>query len=192
MTGVQTCALPIWDYTVHFVVAIDSNGDWDIIDAKRGRVDIEQSSLDVITLCQAYSPREWLIDDDNASKVFMPLVATKARSTSTMVPWKSIPMRGQNKETRAAPLRGMYKRRKVYMPHDAHFTGWFTKELLTFPNAMGQGVDDGVDALATLGRRLLALATPSNVVPIKRLPTTADMTLEQLFEDMPKTGTERI
>jgi hypothetical protein len=86
----------------------------------------------------------------------------------------------------------MYKRRKVFMPPDAPFTKWLTTELLTFPNAMGQGVDDGVDALGLLGRRLLAIAIPSNVVPIRRLPTTAEMTLDQLFEDMPQRINERI
>jgi predicted phage terminase large subunit-like protein len=180
------------DYTVHLVVAVDQFGDWDIVEGKRNRVDPEQSAKDVISLCQTYSPREWLIDDDNASKVFMPLVATKARQLSTHVPWKPLPMRGQNKETRAAPLRGQFKRRKVYMPHDAPFTTWLTKELLQFPNAMGQGVDDGVDALSLMGRRLLQVAGPSLTVVPKALPTTADMTLDQLFEDMPKTGTERI
>jgi predicted phage terminase large subunit-like protein len=180
------------DYTVHFIVAIDTNGDWDIIDAKRARVDPEVSAVDLVTFCKTYSPREWLIDDDNASKVFMPLVATKARQTGTMVPWKPMPMRGQNKETRAAPLRGQYKRRKVFMPHDAHFTGWLTKELLTFPNAMGEGVDDGVDALGLMGRRLMQLSTPTLTVVPRKLPTTADMTLDDLFEDMPKVVNSRI
>jgi len=180
------------DYTVHFIVAVDSLGDWDIIDATRERVDPEASAQRVISLCQTHSPREWLIDDDNSSKVFMPLVATKARQTGTHVPWKPMPLRGQDKETRAAPLRGQYKRRKVYMPHDAHFTQWLTKELLTFPNALGDGVDDGVDALSLMGRRLMAISGPTLVVVPKSLPTTADMTLDQLFEDMPKTGTARI
>lgn len=180
------------DYTVHFIVAVDTNGDWDIVDAKRTRVDPEQSAKDLIAFCQTYSPREWLIDDDNASKVFMPLVATKARQTQTMVPWKPLPIRGQNKETRAASLRGQYKRRKVFMPHNAHFTGWLTKELLTFPNALGEGVDDGVDALSLMGRRLLQIAGPVLVQTKRTLPTTADMTLNELFDDMPKVSNSRI
>lgn len=180
------------DYTVHFIVAIDSLGDWDIIEAVRERVDVEVSAQRVIQLCQTHSPREWLIDDDNASKVFLPLVATKARSTSTHVPWKPMPLRGQDKETRAAPLRGQFKRRKVYMPHDAPFTQWLVKELLMFPNALGEGVDDGVDALSTLGRRLMALSAPKLTVVPRTLPTIQDMTLDQLFEDMPKQSNERI
>lgn len=192
--GMSDLALSVntGDYSVHLVVAIDTNGDWDIVDAKRERVDPNESATRIVDLCESYSPTEWLIDDDNASKVFGPLVATAAQARGVAIPWKVMPMRGQNKETRAAPLRGMYKRHKVYMPADAHFTPWLTRELLTFPNAMGQGVDDGVDALGLLGRRLLAIAIPSNVVPIRRQPTIQEMTLDQLFEDMPSRVNERI
>lgn len=173
------------DYTVHFAVAINSEGEWDIVDAKRGRVDVNQSADDVVGFCAAYKVREWLIDDDNAAKVFMPLVGSRARELGVSVPIKMMPMRGQDKETRNAPLRGQYKRRKVFMPANAPFAKWFTTELLQFPNALGQGVDDGVDALGLLGRRLLALARPALKVVPKRLPTVQEMTLDQLFEDMP-------
>lgn len=172
------------DYTVHFVVAIDSNGDWDIVDASRERVDVEESSTRVVNFCETYSPMEWLIDDDNASKVFMPLVASKARHRGVFVPWKPIPMRGQDKETRAAPLRGMFKRRKIYMPKDAPFTKWLLNEIFGFPNLVGQGVDDGIDALSTLGRRMLALAKPaSNEKVVVKGKTWQDMTLNEMWED---------
>lgn len=171
------------DYTVHFIMAVDSNGDWDIIEGKRGRVDSEQSSKDIIALAQTYSPREWLIDDDNASKVFMHLVATKARETSTPVQWKPMPMRGQDKETRAAALRGQFKRRKIFMPPDAPFTHWLTKELLVFPNAVGSGVDDGVDALALFGRRLSTISPMAVAAPKPVLKTVQQATLNELWEE---------
>lgn len=180
------------DYTVHLVVAIDEVGDWDVIHGTRERVDPEKSSSRLVELAGMYRCQEWLIDDDNASKVFMPLVATQARATRTMVPWKPMPMRGIDKETRAAPLRGQFKRRKVYMPADAPYTKWLVKELLTFPNATGSGVDDGIDALGLLGRRMTALAKQAApVVQLKR-PTLQEMTLNQLFEDMPTRSTQRI
>lgn len=192
--GMSDLALSVntGDYTVHIIVSIDANGDWDIIDAVRERVDPDQSASRIVSFAETYHPQEWLIDDDNASKVFGPLVATAARQRNIFIPWKTLPMRGQDKETRAAALRGMFKRRKIYMPPNAHFTQWLTRELLTFPNAIGQGVDDGVDALSLMGRRLLAIATPSNVIPIRRNPTIQEMTLDQLFEDMPSTANSRI
>jgi predicted phage terminase large subunit-like protein len=180
------------DYTAHFVVAVDQYGDWDIIHGERDRCDPEVSSSDLVGLCSTFRPREWLIDDDNASKVFMPLVATKARSQGVHVPWKPLPMRGQDKETRAAALRGQFKRRKLFMPADAPFAKWLIKELLTFPNAVGSGVDDGVDALSLIGRRMVAVSAPSQPVVKPRHLTVHEMTLDQLFEDQPQARTLRI
>ena len=183
------------DYTVHLMVAVDDTGSWDIIHGERARCDPDTSANTVVSLCSMYQPREWLIDDDNMAKVFMPLVATRCRQTGTNVPIKMMPMRGQDKETRAAPLRGMFKRRRIYLPDnpDAHpWVQWLVKELLTFPNALGQGVDDGVDALGLMGRRLMAVSKAINVVSLPRALTTADMTLEQLWEDMPNRSTSRI
>ena len=174
------------DYTVHMLVAVDHNGDWDILEALRDRCDPEESATRLVSLCETYSPTEWLIDDDNASKVFMPLVATKARALHIPVPWKPLPLRGQDKETRAAPLRGQFKRSKIYMPPDAPFKDWLIREILSFPNAIGQGVDDGIDALSLMGRRLVSLTQPSpKVVPI-RPKTHYDMTLDELFESREK------
>ena len=165
-------------------MAIDQQGAWDIIDASRTRVDPDTASKQIIKLCETYKPNEWLIDDDNASKVFMPLVATAARETHTYVPWHPMPMRGQDKETRAAALRGQFKRRRVFMPKDAHWTKWLLTEILGFPNLVGQGVDDGVDALSCLGRRL-ASTEKQAPDPVKAPPpkTMQAMTLNELFED---------
>ena len=171
------------DYTVHFVVAIDSNGDWDIVEGVRQRVDPSQSASTLVDLCATYAPSEWLIDDDNASKVFMQLVATRAQQSSTFVPWKPMPIRGQDKETRAAALRGMFKRHKIYMPKDAPFTRWLLNEILSFPNAIGQGVDDGIDALSCLGRRLFSLGKTAPPTPVaKAVKYAQDATLDELWE----------
>lgn len=149
------------DYTVHFIVAVAHDGGWDIIFGQRSRVDPERTANDILDLCQTFRPREWLIDDDNASRVLVPLLATAARARSVHIPYKAMPMRGQNKEVRAASLRGAFKRHIVHFPADAPFARWLTTELLTFPNAIGQGVDDGVDALGLMGRRMAAIAPAS-------------------------------
>lgn len=171
------------DYTVHFIVAVDHLGDWDIVEGQRHRCDPDESATRLVSLCDTYSPTEWLIDDDNASKVFMTLVATAARQRQVNVPWKPLPMRGQDKETRASALRGQFKRRKIYMSPDAPFKNWLVREILSFPNAMGEGVDDGIDALGLLGRRMVQVArAPTKVVPI-RPKTWQDMTLNEMWED---------
>lgn len=186
------------DYTVHAVIASSSgpNGDeWDVIHAERARVDTNASAERIVALSETYRPYEWLIDDDNASKVFVNDVATRARAARVPVPWRPMPMRGQDKETRAAALRGQFKRRRIWLPADAPFTGWLVRELLSFPNALGQGVDDGVDALGLFGRRLSSMASSSPVpsapssIPLK---TVQNMCLEELYEDLPSTVTNRI
>lgn len=188
------------DYTVHIVIAVTSpssasaGDEWDILHAERARVDTNASAERIVSLSSTYHPLEWLIDDDNASKVFVNDVATRARAARVPVPWRPMPMRGQDKETRAAPLRGQFKRRRIWMPADAPFTSWLTRELLSFPNALGQGVDDGVDTLGLFGRRLASMArsspTPStSSIPLK---TVQNMCLEELYEDLPSTVTNRI
>ena len=180
------------DYTVHIVIAVNERGEWDIVEAQRARVDPSASATTVVNLCETYKPKGWAIDDDNASKVFMPLVATRAMAEHTFVPWWPVPLRGQDKETRAASLRGHFKRRMVFMPKDAPFTRWLLNEIFGFPNLLGQGVDDGVDALSALSRKLLSIVKkPMEAAPPKPSPTIQEMTLNQLFEDREHRGAGR-
>jgi predicted phage terminase large subunit-like protein len=188
--GLTDLALSIGkgDYTVHAMVAAHkTTGYCHIVDLWRQRVDPNASAIQLVAMCQVYRPLEWLIDDDNASKVFMQLVATEARSTSVPVPWKPLPMRGQDKETRAAPLRGMFKRGMVYFDPSQPWTNVVINELLQFPNALGVGVDDCVDALSLLGRRLFSLqvVAAQKVQPARQLKTINDMTLDDLWASQP-------
>jgi predicted phage terminase large subunit-like protein len=170
------------DYSVHVVIGVDTDLNIYIIDAWRGRVSPEVTVDRHLSFVRTYSPAESLIDDDNAAKVYVQLLAQAARSTHTSVPWKMLPMRGQNKETRAAPLRGWFKRGKVFIK-TAEWNSWLKTELLAFPNAMGSGVDDGVDALSLIGRRLASMAVPKgDSAPPVQQKTVQQMTLNELFE----------
>lgn len=177
------------DYSVHIVVGVDSQHDIYIKHAWRGRTSIDDTVNKHLDLAATYPLMESLIDDDNAAKVYVQLLAVRARERGIYVPWKMLPMRGQDKETRAAPLRGMFRRRKVYIVK-AEWNRWLLTEINNFPNAMGQGVDDGVDALGLIGRRLASLALPvpaaSNVVPLRQ-KTWQDTTLDEMFEDAERT-----
>ena len=168
------------DYTVHLTARVGDDLDLYIVDARRERVSPEESADRACELCETYTPAEYLIDDDNASKVFMPLLARTARDTKRHVPFKSLPLRGQNKETRAAAIRGWFKRRKVFFLR-APWNEWLIREVLAFPNAMGEGVDDGIDCLSLFGRRLAAMP---RLVSVTRTETQ-DMrpTLNQLWDD---------
>jgi predicted phage terminase large subunit-like protein len=178
------------DYTVHAVVAAHKQTQHcHLVDLYRRRVDPDTSSDALVGLAATYKPVEWLIDDDNASKVFMQLVATRARAQSTVVNWRPMPMRGQDKETRAAGLRGMFKRGMVHFDPSRPWTSIVTNECLMFPNAMGQGVDDIVDTLSLLGRRLTALTVAKPAAQAAPRPTRQDMTLNDLWADQPRRST---
>jgi predicted phage terminase large subunit-like protein len=175
------------DYTVHLVVAAHKQTqDCHVVDCYRKRVDPDESSDAMVALSQTYKPSEWLIDDDNSSKVWMQLVATRARQSNVPVMWKPLPMRGQNKETRAAPLRGMFKRGMIYFDPNKPWTNVIINECLQFPNALGQGVDDCVDALALIGRRLASLSYAGPKAEAKVRPTRFNMTLKDLWADQPR------
>ena len=175
------------DYTVHLIVAHNNQtGDNHIADCYRKRVDPDESSNEMVNLAQVYAPVEWLIDDDNASKVYMQLVATRARERGIMVNWKPLPMRGVNKETRAAALRGMFKRGLMYFDPAKVWTNAIINECLQFPNALGAGVDDCVDALGLIGKRLTTLQLVEAPKAAMNPLTIQSMTLDKLFADQPR------
>jgi predicted phage terminase large subunit-like protein len=171
------------DYSVHIVCGMDDTRTMHVVHAWRDRCDVNATADKMIALTLQYHPVECLIDDDNASKVFVQLLASKCREQGVPVPWKALPMRGQDKETRASPLRGAFKRRKVVF-HRGEWTRWLFKELLMFPNAMGQGVDDGVDALGLMGRRMASLAAAAPpLAPVIPMKTIQQATLAELWDD---------
>jgi predicted phage terminase large subunit-like protein len=171
------------DYSVHIVCGVDEHGNVYVVDAWRARVSPEVTVDKHVELTSTYNPLESLIDDDNAAKVYVQLLAQKCRSQQVAVPWKMLPMRGQDKETRAAALRGMFKRGVIYIKR-AEWNRWLVRELLAFPNATGQGVDDGVDALSLIGRRLASLTRAAPATPPKPVAKTIyDVTLSELWED---------
>jgi len=175
------------DYTVMLTVAHDPTTQRvHIVDLYRRRVDPDESSDALVALVKTYKPLEVLIDDDNAAKVWMQLVATRARSQSTPVNWHPLPMRGQNKEVRAAALRGMFKRGMVWFDPSKDWTNIIINECLQFPNALGSGVDDCVDSLSLMGRRLTYLQAQSTVTLPSPQLTIQSMTLDKLFADQPR------
>lgn len=172
------------DYSVHIVVGVDATGLVWVLEGWRGRTSVEVTVDRHIALCAEYGPRESLIDDDNAAKVYVQLLATRSREQGVSVPWRTMPMRGQDKETRAAALRGMFRSGRIrFVKGD--YLQWLTNELLLFPNAIGNGVDDGVDALSLIGRRLASLsrAAPTIVKVPYRPKTWQDVTLDELHSD---------
>jgi predicted phage terminase large subunit-like protein len=179
------------DYSVHIVAGVTHEGQIVVEHAWRDRSAIEKTAKKHLDLVQEYKINESLIDDDNAAKVYVQLLGSMSREHGVPVMVRMMPMRGQDKETRAAPLRGLLRSRKVVF-RKALWNAWLFKELVIFPNAMGDGVDDGVDALSLIGRRLISMGRSAAPTVPKVAPTVHQMTLDQLFEDMPQRVTARI
>lgn len=171
------------DYTVIFSAQTTPALDLVITDFYRSRSPPEIIADTVLSMIRDYQPLELLIDDDNASKVFAALLARSARTAHTAVPWHPMPLRGQDKETRASSIRGWFRRRKVYFLRSLQpRLGWLFKEIDLFPNAVGVGIDDGVDTLSLFGRRLAQLTPEFVEAPPAHRPTILEMTLDELFK----------
>lgn len=173
------------DYTVVFVAQTTPSLDLVITDFHRSRSAPEVVADVVLELVRAHQPQELLIDDDNASKVFASLLARSARIARTAVPWHPMPIRGQDKETRASSIRGWFRRRKVFFLASLRpRISWLLNEISNFPNAVGNGVDDGIDAISLFGRRLAQLTPAASDPTPDKPPTTLEtLTLDELFEE---------
>lgn len=175
------------DYTVFITVAVDSMGDIYVLDAWRTRAAVDNTADKLLDLCAFHKPLECLIDDDNAAKVYVQLLADRGRARSVVPPINMLKMRGQDKETRAAPLRGLFRMKRIRFVRGL-WNEWLLREVLMFPNATGAGVDDGVDALGLIGRRLSRLSRPAGeATPPPPQPTWSDMTLEELYDERART-----
>jgi predicted phage terminase large subunit-like protein len=167
------------------------------VDAHRHRCEPSATVQRLIDLVGTHHPLEVLADDDNIMKSVQSLISAMARDNRQPIPFKLLPMRGADKETRASAIVGWFHQRRVFFKRAA-WNDWLRNELLIFPNAIGDGVDDGVDALSLLGRRLNQLAVPA--APSKPSPpvdprgTFYSATFAELFEhnEQGRTGRPRI
>jgi predicted phage terminase large subunit-like protein len=149
------------DWTVHLAVGIDIPGRLYVLDAWRIRTgDPNDIAIQHLRMIDIHHPVESLIEDDILQKHYRHILADRAREAGTPVPLKVLPIGGKDKVTRAAGLRALFKQKRVFIVR-AEWNSWLVRELLHFPHATGAGVDDGVDALGLIGRRLAALSKPA-------------------------------
>jgi predicted phage terminase large subunit-like protein len=154
------------DYTALVVAGLDAQRNIHVVEVQRDRIAPDVTVRRLFELVQRYKPGSVLIDDDNASKVFMRLLLEMARQRHISVPLSTMALRGRNKEVRAAPLRGWFLQDRVKLVRGTWSTD-LHRELLEFP--AGEH-DDQVDALSLIGRRLAELPSPSAVQVKQRDP----------------------
>lgn len=139
------------DWSVIVIAGMDRFRNLIVADVWRRRVAPDETAQALIELCERYGVLEVCMDDDNASKVFRHVLIEACRANGVSpLPLRLMPMRGKDKETRAAPLRALFLSDCVKLlrgPHVAELAA----ELLGFPPT-GTGHDDQVDALGLLGR----------------------------------------
>ena len=144
------------DFTVFAVCGLDSSRTLHVVDVRRARIPPNESAELCFDLCREFSPTAVLIDDDNASKVWTRLVLEIGRSRNLSIPLRPLPIRGKDKETRAAALRGYFLSDRVKLAA-GRWNSDVIRELLEFP---GGDHDDVVDALSLVGRHLVSSSAP--------------------------------
>ncbi len=125
----------------------------------------DKSADDFLDFCRKHKPSRALIDDDNASKVWVKYVFERARARGYAPPLQMRPTRGQNKEIRAAAFRGYVLADQFHLLDDQPWTADVIAELLSFPSAAAH--DDIVDTLSIIGREMAGNSAPSPTVAPK-------------------------
>jgi predicted phage terminase large subunit-like protein len=147
------------DFTVIVVAGIDCWRRLHILHVDRARTDAANTVDRLVDLCRIYKPSEVLIDDDNSSKVFARYMVEAFRNRTykdDIPPINPVPMRGRDKETRAAAIRAMFLADLVRISR-ANWNNDLVRECLEFPSG---DHDDIVDALGLIGRRMPMLSSP--------------------------------
>ena len=141
------------DWSVVITAGLDEERNLYILDVWRKQVSIDDTAKALTIICQTYEPQEVLADDDNATKVFKTYCLDQFRNYGIYTPLRTLPTQGQDKETRAAPFRGIALQGRVFMVQ-ADWNGELLAEILKFPTSEH---DDQIDCLSLLGRHLFKM-----------------------------------
>ena len=146
------------DYTVILTGGVSHDRKLYITNMFRARITPDKIIDQLIIVYQTSKPLEVLIDDDNASKTLKSLAHEMLRQKGIPLPLRAIPMRGQNKEMRAAPFRGLALQGGVKLLK-GKWNADFLREVETFPRT-GNGIhDDIIDAVGLFAKRMGFMAT---------------------------------
>ena len=146
------------DWTVFATCGMDDKRNLYIIDVQRHQVDVDATCDRFFTLMETYPITYFYSDDDNSSKMLNRLLIEKCKTRGKMVPLQLMPTRGQDKEIRAAPLRGWFMQKRIFLLRNSAWNNTFIAEAMDFPAV---DHDDQIDALSLVGRQFTSIPTPT-------------------------------
>lgn len=144
------------DFSVIGVFGLAADRTLYLIDVWRDRVSPDEVAAAYFRLFQQWSPSAIYLEDDTAFKVFKRLLMVLAREKNVPLPLRVLPIRGKDKETRAAAFRGFAMSGRVRLVQD-DWTYIVLDEVNEFPAGAH---DDCVDVLGMAGRVLAEQPPP--------------------------------
>jgi predicted phage terminase large subunit-like protein len=142
------------DPTCGFVVGVDGNGIWWIVDRIHGRWETYDIVDNIINTMLRWNPSVTWIEKDKVQLAIGPVLTRvmQERRVNNFV--EEVPTGRKDKVMRARTLQGMFQMGKVYIPAEAPWLADFENEMLKFPHVKH---DDQVDALAHMANQLEAM-----------------------------------
>jgi predicted phage terminase large subunit-like protein len=145
------------DWTVIIVGALTPDRKLVLLDMVRKRITPDKIVHELVIIHKTYNISEFLIDDDNASKTLMSLAVEMMRKRGQYLPFRPMPMRGQNKELRASNFKALALTGSVQLLR-GQWNEAFLREVSQFPR-QAQGVhDDCIDSAGVLAKRVSAMS----------------------------------
>lgn len=179
------------DWTVLIICAIDYKRDLVVCHMTRWRKSIENTVPEVYKLDTEYHPANWSFDDDNQTKVYTRYHYEYARTNElSPVAIDLMPMRGRDKEIRAAAIKGYFRSHRVTIVNEPAWAPDLIRAVLRFPGEP----DDEIDTLGLIGRKVIqasGIEVPKapKIEPVQGLIVEKDgqnhlsLGLDRLFAD---------
>lgn len=183
------------DWSVIGTAGLDEERNLIVEDVWRERVAVDKTATALLNLIVSQRPSVVLIDDDPAAKVFTRLLLEMARARNISVPLRPLPLRGRDKETRAAAIRGYFLQDRVKFVNGPWVPDAY-REIAGFPSP--DVSDDIIDILSLLGREVASMpppmrdvAAPPDATPLI-VKDNGQMFLNMGLDDLFKTNEDRI
>jgi predicted phage terminase large subunit-like protein len=139
------------DPTCGFVVGVDRNGKWWIVDRIHGRWETYDIVDQIIMTMERWNPAVTWIEKDKVQLAVGPVLERTMQERRVRGYVEEVPTGRKDKVTRARSLQGLMQLGMVYAPREAPWLLDFENEMLKFPHAKH---DDQVDSLAHMANQL--------------------------------------